>query len=831
MPLDDLPDAAFAERMVGEGAAIDPVDSVLLAPCDGEVIMLSNAGHAVVVRAENGAEILMHVGIDTVSLQGAGLCARVTQGQRVRRGDALICMDLDRLIYGAKSLITPVVVTNSERYEVSVRAQHCLLSAGDAFLEIEPLRTDGKTQGDAIAISVSPDASIQLTVRLKHGIHARPAARIARASKRFEARITVSVHGRDADARSATALMALGVRCGDPVELRSHGAGASEAIRAVAAEIERLMDEAPIGRQMLVQAKKVSSESNRNDELEVEVHGIVASRGIAIGVAQQFRQAQVSVPEEGGSPDEELAALERALAEARHRLERMLAGGRNDILDAHIELLDDPALREDARNAIEAGKSAGRAWQIAIAAANHTLTSVGDARVAERTADLRDLEAQVLEALTCPDDSATFRVVNDAIVLAAELLPSQLARLDLTKVAGICTAEGGPTSHVALLAASMAIPAMVGAGGSILRIANGARLILDADEGVLHVEPDAGKSAALQMRLAERSRKTAAWRRDALADCYTADGCRIEVFANLASEAEALEAVAQGAEGCGLLRTEFLFLDRRSAPTEQEQTAEYRKIAEALGGRPLAVRTLDVGGDKPIAYLPLPREENPLLGLRGLRIGLLYPQVLRDQLASILQVAPASQCRILLPMVTEAEEIRDVRRILDDIREERHLEVRPLLGAMMETPASVMLADTIAREADFLSIGSNDLAQYTLAMDRGHPQLASRFDFFQPAVLRQIAHVCRAADAADCRVSVCGALASEPLAAAILIGIGVRTLSAVPAVIPELKTVIRGLCLADCEQLARAVMAEDSASSIRALASEFPAGKGEVLQT
>jgi phosphocarrier protein FPr/phosphocarrier protein len=367
----------------------------------------------------------------------------------------------------------------------------------------------------------------------------------------------------------------------------------------------------------------------------------------------------------------------------------------------------------------------------------------------------------------------------------------------------------------------MGIPAIVGAGEEIMMIANGARLILDADEGLLHVEPDAGKIATVSARLEKRRRQRTAWLRDAAADCYTADGCRIQALANLASEGEAIDAVKLGAEGCGLLRTEFLFLNRAEAPTEQEQAEEYGRIARALGERPLVIRTLDAGGDKPVAYMPLPREENPLLGLRGLRSGLLFPQVLRAQLAAILQVTPPSQCRILLPMVTDAEEVCRVKDILDQIVKERFPGSRPLLGAMIETPASVVLADSIVREVDFLSIGSNDLAQYTLAMDRSHPELAKRFDFFHPAVFRQIASVCVSAGANRRPVSVCGALASEPLAAPILVGLGVRGLSVVPNVIPELKFLIRQRPLEEYEELARSVLSEDSAASVRRAAVEF----------
>jgi phosphoenolpyruvate-protein phosphotransferase len=385
---------------------------------------------------------------------------------------------------------------------------------------------------------------------------------------------------------------------------------------------------------------------------------------------------------------------------------------------------------------------------------------------------------------------------------------------------------GGPTSHVALLAASMGIPAVVGAGPSILKIGNGTAVLLDAEQGRLCIEPDEEEIERANSSIADRRFTRARYLRDAGPDCYTADGCRVEVFANLASTAEAETAVESGAEGCGLLRTEFLFQNRNTAPSEDEQAAEYQAIADALGGRPLVIRTLDAGGDKPIAYLPLPREENPLLGLRGLRASLRFPELLRDQLAAILRVNPASQCRILLPMITEPAEIRTVRKVIDELVSERKLQVRVPVGAMIETPASVVLADAIAREADFLSIGTNDLAQYTLAMDRTHPALANAFDFFHPAVLRQIAAVCNAAGTAGRPVSVCGALATDLRAAPVLIGLGVQTLSAVPDVIPELKAVIRTLSLAPCNELARTVLAKDSAQALRRLVDEFAAEGG-----
>jgi phosphocarrier protein FPr/phosphocarrier protein len=519
------------------------------------------------------------------------------------------------------------------------------------------------------------------------------------------------------------------------------------------------------------------------------------------------------VSETGAGVERERAALDTARAAVSERLDSaaaaVQAGG--DMLGAQGEFLNDPALLEPAYAAVAAGKSAGFAWRSAISNAQERLRATGDARLAERTADLRDVELQILEALTGRAPEAP-PLPDAAIVLATELLPSQLGRLDLAKVAGFCSAAGGPTSHVALLAASLGIPAIVGAGPGVLAIPNGVRVLLDAEAGRLFVEPGEEAIAKSQRRIAERRSRHDRFVQQAARDCHTADGCRIEVFANLGSVAEAVNAVGLGAEGCGLLRTEFLFQHRAAAPTADEQASEYQAIADALSPRPLVIRLLDAGGDKPIAYLPLPREENPLLGLRGLRVSFRHPELLRDQLDAILRTEAGSGCRILLPMVTEPGDVRRVREMIADIARDRP-EAHVAVGAMIETPAAVALANAIARESDFLSIGSNDLAQYTLAIDRAHPELGRAFDCLHPAVLRQIAAVVDAAG--DCSVSVCGALASDPDAVPLLIGLGVKTLSAVPNVIPEIKVLVTALSLAECRQLAAEALSEEDAAGLR----------------
>ncbi|MDB5432492.1 MAG: phosphoenolpyruvate-protein phosphotransferase, partial [Caulobacter sp.] len=296
----------------------------------------------------------------------------------------------------------------------------------------------------------------------------------------------------------------------------------------------------------------------------------------------------------------------------------------------------------------------------------------------------------------------------------------------------------------------------------------------------------------------------------------TLDGVRIKVLANLGALTEAQAAVAAGAEGCGLLRTEFLFLDRETAPGEDEQLAAYQAIADTLGGRPFVIRTLDVGGDKPVAYLPIPAEENPALGLRGVRVSLWRPDLLRTQLRAILRLKRPTGAKIMVPMLASVSELAAVRALADEAAAELGVPGLPI-GVMVETPAAAITADLICARADFISIGTNDLAQYALAMDRGNDRLAADIDGLHPAVLRLIGEAVAGARRHNRPVSVCGGLASDLAAAPILIGLGITELSASPAIAPELKALIRTLSAADCSRLAREALNQTSAADVRAL--------------
>ncbi|HEY0434991.1 MAG TPA: putative PEP-binding protein, partial [Phenylobacterium sp.] len=342
--------------------------------------------------------------------------------------------------------------------------------------------------------------------------------------------------------------------------------------------------------------------------------------------------------------------------------------------------------------------------------------------------------------------------------------------------------------------------------------------------GELVTAPDARALEAAQARLAARAERRAAARAAAREPSRLADGTPLPVFANLGSMAEAKDALAAGAEGSGLLRTEFLFLERETPPSEDEQTACYQQIADGLEGRPLVVRLLDIGGDKPAAYLPMAAEENPALGVRGVRLALRHPDLLVSQLRAILRVTPAGRCSVMIPMVSRLSELRAVRAALDAARAELGVAGRIDLGVMIETPAAAMIADQLAAEADFLSIGTNDLTQYTLAMDRGHAELAAEVDGLDPAVLRLIARICEGASAHALGVSVCGALAGDPAAIPILIGLGVGKLSMASGAVAEAKALIRTLSPGACRKLATQALGASSAAEVRAASETFRNG-------
>jgi multiphosphoryl transfer protein len=406
---------------------------------------------------------------------------------------------------------------------------------------------------------------------------------------------------------------------------------------------------------------------------------------------------------------------------------------------------------------------------------------------------------------------------HPVIIVAEDLTPSVTAALPKDRVLGFCTAVGGPTAHSAIIARALSLPAVVSAGPGILEWSNGTTLILDGSSGLLTPQPDVAALAkaetARQQWQAQKEEAAAASGQPAV----TQDGHHIEVVANIGGLADAETAVTAGAEGVGLLRTEFLFLDRTEAPDEEEQFAVYRDIARAMGERPVIVRTLDIGGDKPLPYIDVPPETNPFLGERGIRLCLARPALLRQQLRAILRAAKYGRLRIMFPMVSDIEELRQARAMVNEVAAE--LGAPPVeIGIMIEVPSAALMADRLAAEVDFFSVGTNDLTQYTLAIDRQHPALAGKSDGLHPAVLRLIEHTVQGAKAAGKWVGVCGELGADAQAVPILIGLGVAELSVSVPAIPAVKAQIRQLTLSDAQELANRALNCATAAEVRALA-------------
>jgi multiphosphoryl transfer protein len=824
-PLDEVPDPVFAQRMLGDGLAIDPTCGILLAPCAGEIMTLPASAHAVSIRVAPGIDVLIHVGIDTVQLQGRGFEARVETGAIVAAGDELIRFNLDTVARAAKSLMTPVLVTPMD----GLRLERCRaagrVSAGQLLFEVTGNAALGSAaSGTAPSTGTPADAAASaartLIITLPQGLHARPAALLAQRARSFGAHISLGAHGRKANARSVVAIMALGVRQGDELFIEASGADAAAAVATLTADLQETQRAHGSG----PAHSPAAAHRPAAPQLQPGVFaGASAVPGLAVGRATRIERREIEVAEIGAGPAAERAQLQLAQSQVRARLTRVADTGgatRREIIAAHLEFLDDPQMNEHADALIASGKSAGFAWRSAIRRAITALEALDDSRLRERADDLLDVESHVLLALAGEARPMLIPLPEQAVLIADDLLPSELTALDRERLVAICLARGGVTSHVAILAAAMSVPMLVGLGSGIRAISEGTEVIVDADGGTLQTAPSAAAAEQARNQVDARRMRAAQLQAEAQIECRALDGTRIEVFANLGNVADAAAAVANGAEGCGLLRTEFLFIDRETAPDEQEQLAAYQGIAAALGTRPLILRLMDVGGDKPLRYLPLPAEENPALGLRGVRTALAHPQLLRTQLRAALRVQPAGCVRLLIPMITDVEEILAVRCIIDELESQLGAAGRIQVGAMIETPAAALMASELVREVDFLSIGSNDLTQYTLAMDRGHPQLAGRTDALHPAVLKLVAAAASAGVAAAKMVAVCGGVAADLCAVPILLGLGVRELSVVPAAVPAVKQQIRSLEMSACRELAARCLDLGSPAAVRSLVSQ-----------
>ena len=825
-PLEGVPDPVFAGRILGDGVAIDPFETVLRAPCAGAVLTLHRAHHALTLRTDEGAELLMHIGLDTVKLKGEGFTAHVAEGQHVAAGDPLVSFDLATLSARVPSLMVPVILTNPDAFAIAARAPEGAVAAGGELMRLRPLNA-AVTQ--AAPAPAPEEAHEDVLVRAPDGLHARPAGLVVQAARDFSCEITLSVGERSVSARSAVAIMGLGVECGQTVSVLARGPGAAAAATAIAAVLAAAGPEpgaapVPAAAPAPVPAPAPAPASGRQEPfptgVEVCLSGVTAAPGVAMGHAVRIDRHDYAIAEAGAGEAIEQARLEEALSAARAAVHRRRAAteagsAAHGILSAHLTFLEDPELRAGAEKLILAGKSAGFAWHQTVESQAAILRKLGTARFVERINDLIDIDRRVQAALL-GESEPSIDLPIDAVLVAGDLLPSQLVGLEAGRIVAIVTETGGPTSHVAILAGARGIPALVAVGAEATRIPSGAPMLVNADQGALYVYPRRSLLVETRTAMTARRRRLAAAEAEARTPCRTADGMRVEVFANLGTLADVAPALAAGAEGCGLLRSEFLFLHRDTPPDEDTQLKDYQDIATAMGDRPLVIRTLDAGADKALPYLDLAKDDNPQLGVRGIRLGLVRPELLRTQIRAILRVAPAGQCRIMLPMVSSIEELRRARAMLEEEKTALGITATVELGIMVEVPSAAMMADVLAAEADFFSVGTNDLTQYVLAMDRMNPALARFVDALHPAVLRTIRLAAEGARKHGRWIGVCGALASVPLAAPVLVGLGVTELSTTAAALPQVKAMLRGVTGAECRAAAEEALAQETPADVRA---------------
>ncbi|HVN55230.1 MAG TPA: phosphoenolpyruvate--protein phosphotransferase [Anaerolineaceae bacterium] len=661
---------------------------------------------------------------------------------------------------------------------------------------------------------------VDLTIHNPTGFHARPATVFASRAKEFTSDVRVRYGDKVSNGKSLASLLTLGVECGGVIRVMAQGPDEAAAVQALKEAVE-----SKLGEEETAPAAPVTRPV---DEWEAEpgqtvLPGVPASPGLAIGPLCFFKRSKYVVAATAKDLDAEKTHLKEAIAAARSQLQDLYQGVKErsgesqaSIFLAHAGFLDDPDLLQAVEAKIDSGMSAGRAWQTTLDERVAELKQVDDPLIAGRAVDLGDVGSRVLAFLAQRIEEGPLMPAGPVILVAEDLTPSDTAGLDPALVLGFCTAGGGSTSHSAIIARALGIPSVVGVGPALLNQPEGVEAILDGNHGNLYIAPSPATRASAQKARQAMEGQREVEKLRSYEPALTSDGHRVEVVANIAHVEEAAQAVNAGGEGVGLMRTEFLFLDRTSPPGEEEQFVAYRDMAQVLNGLPLIIRTLDIGGDKAAPYLEMPAEDNPFLGVRGIRLCLARPELFRTQLRAIYRAAEYGLVRMMFPMVSTLEDLEAAKSIAAGVRWDLGAKAIEI-GIMVEVPSAVVMADELAQEVDFFSIGTNDLTQYTLAMDRGHPILAKQADGLHPAVLRMVDRTVQAATAAGKWVGVCGGIAGDPQGAAILTGLGVAELSVSIPSIAAIKAQIRRLSLSQAQALSRQALACRTVAEVRNL--------------
>ncbi|MBU5347222.1 phosphoenolpyruvate--protein phosphotransferase [Paenibacillus lautus] len=577
---------------------------------------------------------------------------------------------------------------------------------------------------------------------------------------------------------------------------------------------------------------------------KLHIQGIGVSEGIRIAKAYIYKPSQGAssdsspdekdIPDTSAAIDAELIKLREAKASCAEQLDALTEKAKEavgeeqaGILAGQRKLLEDPAFYPKMETRVqEKLEPAPKAVAEIVSQVASMLEGMNNDYMKERAADIRDIGNRLLACLS-PGQSRGFTGITEQVILVADdLAPSDTVQLDPDLVIGFITRTGGATSHTAILARSLGIAAIVGAGVGVDGIEDGDTLVLDGSAGLCVARPDEAEAEQYRLRMLQDLERRQSLEAYAARPAVTADGARVELAANIGSAAEAETAVLQGADGVGLFRTEFLFMNAQAMPGEEEQFRAYQEAARMMDGRPVIIRTMDIGGDKELPYLQLPKETNPFLGYRAIRVGLVRQELLRTQLRAVLRASAFGTVKVMFPMISGLQEWRQARAILTEVQAELRqdgirFDEKMEVGIMVEIPSTAVLAERFASEVDFFSIGTNDLVQYTVAADRMNEHVAHLYDYYHPAVLHLIRTVIEASHKAGKWTGMCGSMAGDPLAAPLLLGLGLDEWSMEAGGLSRMKERLAILDRQECRELAKRILRLDTPQAVRQALEEF----------
>ncbi len=658
------------------------------------------------------------------------------------------------------------------------------------------------------------------------GFHARPATKLSKLVKKLDAPVFMeTTEGKRANTKKMFELLSLALGQGAEVTIISES---EDAVKTVVEAIE-----SGLGDELTPPEEKTDDNEKASDVLweptgEVTCYqGVSASDGLVIGQIMHYRQQHFDLPDTVGTVAEETEAFRKALQVAQDNIQEMMTQAigeqatedQEEIFDAHLSLLDDKDMVADTISLIAEGENAAKAYKKVSDTRIAELSAVDNANIAARATDVRDVRNHVMNALL-GIETQQFDFAEPVIICAEDLTPSDTARLKPEQVLGFITAFGGPTSHSAIIARGMGMPAVVALGNEIRDIPADSTLVVDGLSGRVYVNPTAEQLTSAQQAKEELQKLQAKDYARRMEAGQTKDGTLINISANVNNAEGVPNALELGAEGVGLMRTEFLYLESDCIPTEDVQEKAYRDMAEAMQGKPLIIRTLDIGGDKEVDYLGLAHEDNAFLGVRGIRLCFERPDLFKPQLRAICRVAKDyDNIHVMFPMIGKFSDWKRAKKLLDDIREEVGAPKFPV-GVMIEVPSAALIADLLAEHVDFFSVGTNDLTQYALAMDRMHPLLATQADAAHPAVLRLIEMSAKASEKNGKWVGVCGGAAGDKDLAKLLVGLGVRELSVPAPQVATIKAVLRQYTLAELQDLAQKALVLGGSTAVRKLLKE-----------